>query len=239
MTIYGRSREDLKRIAPIVRDNFEMNMLMYAAKQGLSSNISLLKTRIAEIEENKFNMELELENQKVLLTKLKDMASADPNNIQDNIVLHFDNASTNKAYLPWEYQARATQANQIYIEEAIRTNQKKESHYTVLIEHNKKLLNDIMNNSTSYDNVQELHSFLNNITSDYQDTEFNDYLYSYINNIEDAISTYTPLIENPKIHSVPKNIIKKSSIVFLALLIITMFLSFLLVAAQKNRGPAS
>jgi hypothetical protein len=239
MTVNGNSGEDMRKISPIVRGNFEMNLLTYVAKQELSNNISMLKTRIAEIEENKYSTELELDGQKTILTKLKNMASVDTNPIREGIVLQFDNASENRAYLPSEYQARAAQANIIYIEEAIRTNQKKNSHYKALIDLNEKLLNDIRNSTSSYDNVQEFLSFLINITGDYQNTEFNYYLNAYINTVENAISVYTPIIENPEIYPVPKDILKKSSIVFLTLLIITMFLAFLLEAVQKKRGPAS
>lgn len=239
MTINGRSQEDMQRISSIVRDNYEMNLLMYSVKQELSNNISEFKAKIAEIEENKFNIELELDSQKTILTKLKNMASADSNNIQNGIVLHFDNICENRAYLPWAYQVKATDANIIYIEETIRTNQKKYNHYKALIGLNEKLLDDIRNNTSSHDNVQELHSFLINITGNYQDTELNNYLNTYINKIENVISTYTPLVEKPKIYTIPRDTIKKSTIVFLTLLVITMFLAFLLEAVQKNRSPAS
>jgi len=239
MTINGRSQEDMQRISSIVRDNYEMNLLMYSVKQELSNNISEFKAKIAEIEENKFSIELELDSQKTILTKLKNMASADSNNIQNGIVLHFDNICENRAYLPWAYQVKATDANIIYIEETIRTNQKKYNHYKALIGLNEKLLDDIRNNTSSHDNVQELHSFLINITGNYQDTELNNYLNTYINKIENVISTYTPLVEKPKIYTVPRDTIKKSTIVFLTLLVITMFLAFLLEAVQKNRSPAS
>lgn len=239
MTVNGRSSNDMKRISSIVRDNFETNLLTYAAKQELTGNISNLKTQIAEFEQNKFSVEMELESQKTLLTKLKNMGSANTNHIRDSIVLQFDNANENRAYLPWEYQARAAEANIIYIEETIRTNQKKDSHYKALIDLNEKLLNDIRNSTSSYDTVQEFHSFLTGITGDYQNTEFNNYLNSYINKIENAISAYTPLVENPNTSFVPKEIFKRSSIVFLTLLIITMFLAFLLEAVQKKRDPAS
>jgi len=237
ITVNGNSGEDMRKISSIVRDNFETNLLTHAAKQELNNNISMLKTKIALMEENKFSIDLELDSQKTILTKLKNMASTDQNNIRDGSVLQFNNASENRAFLPWEYQARAAQANIIYIEEAIRSNLKKNSYHKTLIELNEKLLNDIRN--STFDNTQEFHSFLTNITSDYQNTEFDNYINSYINKMENAISAYTALIENPKIDFASKDILKKSSTVFLLLLIMTMFLAFLLEVAQKNRVPAS
>ncbi len=237
MTVNGDSGQDMRKISSIVRDNFETNLLTYAAKQESSNNISMLKSRIAEIEENNYNTELELDGQKTILTKLKNMASADPNNIRDGLVPHSDNAGANKAYQPRVYQVRAAEANIISIEETVRTNQKKYCHYKALIELNEKLLNDIRNNT--FDNAREFHSFLINTTGNYQSTEFENYLNSYINKMENAISANTALIENPKIDFASKDIFKKSSIVFLLLLIMTMFLAFLLEAAQKNRGPVS
>ncbi len=237
MTVNGKSGEDIEKISSIVRDNFETNLLTYAAKQELSSNISILKTRIADIEGNRFSIELELDNQKTILTKLKNMASADTNKIRDGIVLQFDNAYENRAFLPWEYQARAAEANIIYIEETIKSNLKKTSHCKTLIELNEKLLNDLRKSAPG--NTLEFNSFLINMKGNYQNTEFENYVNSYINELENAISAYTPLIENPKIVFASKSILKKSTIIFILLLIISMFLAFLLEAAQKNRGPAS
>ena len=53
--------------------------------------------------------------------------------------------------------------------------------------------------------------------------------------MENVISAYTALIENPKIDFASKYILKKSTIVFVLLLIMTMFLAFLLEVVQKNR----
>ena len=239
MTINGSSRDNMQRISSIVRDNFETNLLTYAAKQELTSNISNLKTKINEFEQNKFNLEMELDSQKTLVTKLKNIASADSNSIRDGIVLHFDKTGENKAYLPWEYQARAAQANIIYCEEALRTNQKKNNHYKALIDLNEKLLNDIRNSTSLYNNAQEFHAFLINITGNYQNMEFDNYLNTYINKMDNAISAYTPLVENPKIYFIPKNILKKSVIVFLLLLIVAIFLALLLEVVPKNRYPTS
>jgi hypothetical protein len=161
MTVHGTSRQDLRKISSIVKDNFEINLLMYAAKQELSDNISLLKTRIAETEENKYGTKVELE---------------------------------------------------------------------------KKLLKDIENGT--FDNTQEFHSFLIDLRENYRNTEFENYLNSYINKMENAISAYTALIENPKIDIASKYILKKSTIVFVLLLIMTMFLAFLLEVAQKSQRPA-
>ena len=237
MTVNGKSGEDIEKISSIVRDNFETNLLTYAAKQKLISNISILNTRIADIEGNRFSIELELDNQKTILTKLTNIASADTNKIRDGIVLQFDNANENRAFLPWEYQARAAEVNIIYIEETISANQKKTSHYKTLIELNGKLLNDLRKSAPG--NTLEFNSFLINMKGNYQNTEFENYVNSYINEMENAISAYTPLIENPRIAFASKSILKKSTIVFVLLLIISMFLVFLLEAAQKNRGPAS
>ena len=239
LTINGKSQEDMQKISSIVKDNFKTNLLIYFAKKEISNNLYELKTKIAEIEENKFNKELELDSQKIILTKLKNMESADSNDIQNDIILNFDNIYENRAYLPLTYQIKAAHADIIYIEETIRTNQKKHNYYNALVSLNEKLLDNITNNISSYNTVQEFHLFLTNITSNYQNTELNSYLNAYINKIENIISTYTPLVEKPKIYTVPKDTIKKSTIVFLILLAITMFIAFLLETVIKSRDSAS
>jgi len=239
MTIIGSPEEDMQRISSIVRDNFEKILPIYSVKQGLNSTIAELKARMADIDESRFGLELELERKKAISAKLKNLKPTDPNKIPSGIVLQFDNVSQNSEYLPLVYQIQVTDANIIDLEERITTNQKMYDYYNSLLSLNERLLDQVRNKTSSFYTIQEFHAFLSNMVSDYEDKGLVDYLNAYIKKIENTISTNIPVVERPKVHLIPKGTTKKSVIVFAALLIIAMFGAFLLEAVQKSQAQAS
>jgi hypothetical protein len=82
--------------------------------------------------------------------------------------------------------------------------------------------------------------FATGLVGEYQgEEELMHYLNAYIKKIENAISANTPIVEEPRIYSVPKGSLKKTVIVFVALLMITTFGAFLLEAVRKSGGPGS
>lgn len=239
MTIVGRPRKDMQRISSIVRDNFEKVIPIYSVKEELSSAIAKFKSEMADIEENKFSLELELEREKAILTKLKNLAPADPNKIPGHIILQFDNINGNSKYLPLAYQIQAAESKIIDIEETINANQQKYNYCRDLLSLNEKLFDEVKNKTSSYYDIREFHSFLTNIVSDNEDEEFMPYLNAYIKKIENAISANTPFVEKPRIYPVPKDTVKKTGIVFTVLLIVTTFAAFLSEAIQKSQAPAA
>ena len=86
MTITGRPRKDIEKISSIIRDNFEKVIPIYDTKQELNTTIIDLKTEMADIEERKFDLELELKRKKAISEKLKKMEPADSNETLDGIV---------------------------------------------------------------------------------------------------------------------------------------------------------
>jgi hypothetical protein len=234
ITIAGRDQEDLQGISSFVRDNFETLLSMYFALKILNNDILWFKLKTADIEEQKFNLELELDRKKAILQKLKAMASADSNNIPQGIVLHIDNVRGSSEILPWAYQVQVADANIIYLEETIRTNQKRYDHYKALLSLNENLFDEIKNNAPSYNTTEEFYTFLTDTLGNYQSTEVNDYINAYTHNIENVISNNTALVENPRINPIPRGTIKKSMVVFAALFMITIIITFFLEAARKS-----
>jgi hypothetical protein len=239
VTIIGSPEEDMQRISSILRDNFERVVPIYCVKQELSGAIAKFKSKIANIEENKFSLELDLERKKAFLTRLKDLEPADSNEIPGNIILQFDNISKNSEYLPLAYQVQITDANIIKIEETIKANQEKYNYYKRLISLNERLFDEVKNKTSSYYNIQQFHSFLTGIVNDHEDKELADYLNAYIKRIENTASTNIPVVEKPNVHLVPKNIVKKITVLFAALLLIMTLAAFLLEAVKEKRAPAS
>lgn len=239
LTIIGSPEQDMQRISSIVRDNFENIIPIYSLREELSSTIAGFKAEMADIKENSFSLELELGRKRAILKKMKNLQPSDPNKIPSGIILQIDEIKQNSEYLPLAYQIQATDVNIINIEETIKANQEKYNYYNNLISLNEKLFNEVKNKISSYYTIQEFHSFLANMIGDYTEKELADYLNAYTKRIENTISINIPVIEKPSVYLIPKGAVKKSAVLFVALLIITSFVVLLLEAVLKNRIPAS
>ncbi len=237
VTIIGRPAEDVQRMSTIVRDNLEKVIPMYFVKEHLSDVVATLKTEMADIEENKFSLELELERKKTISAKLKALASAETGMAPTGLVVHFESVRENSEYLPLPYQVQATDANIINIEQTVRADQEKYNYYGGLLSLNERLLEEVSNKMSSYYTIEEFHSFLTQTMGDYESSELRDYLSAYVKRIENIMSAGTPIVEKPGISPVPKGSLKKTGIAFVALLMMTTFGAFLLEAAPKSRKP--
>jgi len=234
MTVMGRPKKDMEKISSIVRDNFEKVIPMYSVQKGLCSAIIHLRTEMADIEGNKFNLELELKRKKAISKKLKKMEPADSNNIPGGIILQFSRVAQSSEYLPLAYQIQANISNIIDLEERIGTDQEKYDYYKNLLSLNEKLFVPLKNKTSSYYTIQEFRSSLTDIVNNYEDKELIDYLNAYIKKIENVISTNTPVVEKPRVDPIPKGAVKKSTVVFAVLLMITTLTAFLLEGIQKR-----
>jgi hypothetical protein len=240
MTIVGDSHEDMENISLIIRDNFENILPIYNARQELGVDIIALKDNIADIQRERFGLELELEKKRAISAKLKNLEPADSNRIPSRIILQFDNVAQNSEYLPLAYQIQATDTNIVNIEETIRENQKKFSYYERLVSLNERLVSEMENQSSSYYTIQKFHSWLTDLAGQYKDRELADYLSAYIKRIENVISRNTPVVEKPSVNFIPRRSAKnRSTIVFVSFLVITTFAAFLIETVQKRKKPDS
>ena len=235
ITIIGRHQEELKKISTIVKNNLEAHLLIYFKSKELNNDIVLLKADMAEIEKDSFNLEMELDRKKAILHRLRNINSSDSNNIPQSFVLHFDNIRGNSEFLPMEYQIQVIDANIIYIEETLFSNQKKYDYYNTLISLSENLLEKIKNNASSFNTAQEFTIFVANSVSNYTKTELNDFVTAYIQNISNIVFNNIPLEEKPAISVIQRDIVKKSIVVCAVLLMTTTLIAFLKEAVQKNK----
>jgi len=239
MSIVGRPRKDMQRICSIARENFEKVMPIYSVKEELSNTIAKFKAAMADIEKSRFSRMLELKRKRAISAKLKNVGPADSNGVLANVILHFDNVRQNSEYLPLAYQVQAADANIIYIEESIIADQEKYNYYESLVNLNERLLAEVMDKTSSHYAIQGFHSSLTDIVNNYEDKELADYLSAYIKRLENVMSTNTPVIEKPRVYPAPKGTVKKSVVVFAALLMITTFAVLLFEVVQQRQAPAS
>ena len=234
MTITGQPFEDMQRISSIVKDNFENIIPMYSIRQELNTIITDLKTEMAEMEQNRFEMSLEVKNKKAILTKLRDIKPDDSEKAANDITLQFENVGRNSAYLPLPYQIQATESLLITLEESIKSDEEKYSYYDSVLKLNERIFDEIRKKKTPYYSTRQFHPFLLGIVDEYN-KEIQDYLKAYTKKIENTMFANIPVIEEPKIYPVPKGTIRKSSVVFAISLIVMTFAAFLLEAVDKGR----
>jgi hypothetical protein len=152
---------------------------------------------------------LELKRKRAILAKLKNVGPTDSNGIPTGVILHFDKVRQNSEYLSLAYQVQAADANIINIEEVIIADQEKYNYYESLLNLNERLLAEVRDKASSHYAVQEFHSFLTNIIGEYEDDELADYLYAYIKQIQNMISTKIPIVENQWCIQFPNLLLRK------------------------------
>lgn len=196
---------------------------------------------MANIEEARYTLDLELGRKKVTLEKLKKSGSEDLDKLPSDIVLQFDNVGDNSAFLPLSYQTQAAETQIINLEEQIRANKEKYDYSAGLLKLNEKLFSYVKKVMPSYSTLEQFHSFLTNTLAGYNENnqQLLDYLKAYIKRIENKIANVIPLVERPKVYPIAKGTVKKSAIVFVIALMISVFAAFLLEGLKKSQVQAS
>jgi len=238
MTIIARPKEDIPVIASVVRDNLENLIPVYLVEEELNTAATEWRTKMADIEENKFDLELDLKINRSILAKLKDIKAGTSDENESKITLQFDVGSGGE-YLPLGYQIQAAESKIVQLEENIRADREKYNYYKDLLALNEKLSAELKDKASSHYTIQQFHSFLTNLIDSYNNKKLKGYLNSYIKKVENKISASAPVTENPEVYEVPRGAIKKSAIVFAVSLMMSILIAFLLEGIQKNRARTS
>ncbi len=234
----GRPKERLIKMASVVRENIEEVMPMYSIQREVINTINEYRAKMGDIEKSRFDIELDLKRNKAVLAKLKEIEVGVLDKTEDNVTLQFD-VGSNSEYLPLKYQVQAAESQLIYLEKQIVMNEANYEYYKNLLALNEKLAEELTSNISSYYTIQQFHSYLTELVASYETKELKDYLASYIKGIENRISVSVPVLENPKIYSIAKGTAKKSGIVFVIALMISVFVAFLGEGLKKIQAQVS
>lgn len=256
MSVGAKSGENVQKIASVYRKNFEQIVPLYSVKEELNAGIMNLKDKMAVIEEARYTLDLQLEREKSTLEKLKNSGSESSDKPPSNIVLQFNmepskvkgpnelqnsqNVGDNSAYLPLPYQVQAEETQIINLEEQIRANKEMYGYYADLLNLNEKLFDYVKKAIPSYYTLEQFRLFLSNTLEEYKDhQEISDYLKAYIKKIENKIAGATPLVEKPRVYLVARGTVRKTAIVFMIALMISIFVAFLREGRGRSPTQAS
>jgi hypothetical protein len=250
ITITSRSRQDVEVIASVVTGNFEYVLPLYAIRIDLKDLIRRLQTSAAEIEDNRFTLAMDLEEQQARYEKLKALespgsdggasqasASGDQTTLtpadQDKLVLQFSDVESTREFLPLAYQMRALQSRIIDLQETIKSNKDRYDYCVMVLEATGKLLSQVEQRILTPYTVEQFLGFVGEQLLASKDSSLADYLKSYIRKTENLVSANTRAGESPVIYPVPKHLAGRSALVFVASL---MVLTFVSVLAEYGRG---
>lgn len=232
MTIFAKQRNDIYTVSSVIRDNLENVIPVYMVEEHLNVNTRRLRSQIADIEENWFDLELALKTNKTVLAKLKNIQSPVSDRNAGRFTLQLDIGEKTE-YLPLEYQIQAVESKTIQIEGEVATNEKIYNYYQNLLALNEKLLVELTNKTSSYYTIKQFLSFLTDLADSYKDKELKSYLNSYIKRIENRMSARGPITKKPTIYIAGDATVRKSAFVFVISLAISVFAAFLFEGIRK------
>ena len=238
LTITGNSKNNIPKISAVVRDNFEKVVPLYIIQESLSSDIREYKTKMSDLEENKFDQEIELQKKKAILVKMKKISSTKSDAGKTSISLQFD-IGGEVQYLPIEYQIQAIESKLLHLEEEIKESHVRYDYHKVLLAVNKNLLADLKDKTDSGYTIQEFLAFLAALSDSSENTVSKSFLNLFTRKIENRISISSPVAEEPNIYPVTRGTVRKSGVVFVIALLLSMFAAFLSEGLKKSHAQAS
>ena len=242
VTITVTSLKDISIISLVIRDNLENIIPVYLIAEQLSVGMRGLRANMADIEKEKFALQLVLDKSEAILAKLKKAKTEPADRTASDIMLQFDVGGRSE-YLPIEYQIQTAESKTIQLEETAKYNEEKYKYYEDLLSLNERLLAQIRSRSSSAYTIHQFQSFLIELTKEFEQQELKDYLKdylsSYVKGVENRIAVSAPVTEEPRIYAVSRGIVKKTTIVFAVLLMLTTLAAFLLESIKKSQAQVS
>ena len=236
MTIKGKPLDGLRKMALVIKDNFEEVTPLYMIQEQLSTDIREYNTRLANIESSKFALELELKNKTEMLAELKKIDVTTLGKKEGEIVLQFDVGGRSQ-YLPLSYQIQAIESKIVELQGKLKADVDSYKYFNDLLALDANViaeLNSKLDSDKDY-TISMFKLFLADLVGKYKKPELKNYLTSYIKKIENRISVGSPVSENPGVYPVAKGTVKKTALVLVVALVLSIFISFLLEGVRNKK----
>ena len=240
VTIAGKSMQDMYKLSSVIRDNIENTLPLYMAQEQLSTSIKEYNNKLADIENNRFSLELALKNSNEILTELKKVNTSTFDNKQESVVLQFsENVGDQSQYLPLSYQIHAAESKTVQLKGEIKANENQYEYYKDLLDLNNKILAELGDKLPSGYTTEQFRTFLTRLIASYEKPQLKDHLNSYIRKVENRMVNSRPITEKPKINPVAKGIVKKSGAVLVIVFMVSVFSAFLREGFEKDGNRIS
>jgi hypothetical protein len=223
VTIVARPEKAVPKIATVIKQNLKSELSLHTIKSELVELSRGFKSKLAQIEQARFDLQLTIDRERATLEKLKSLRTEDWATASKNIILQFNNVPDDSQYLPLGYRLEVVQARVVELQEAITEQQKKYDYYQDVLAVNERLLAQLQQQMSHGWTIEQYHSFLMSLLPEYTSQHLADYLKAYVKNIETVMLSAAPVVENPAVYLIPKGFISKTALVFVASLLAAMF----------------
>lgn len=237
--VFGSSEPEVRKVAAIVMGNVESVLPIYDIRKDLKESMQRYRLLAAEIEDTRFELTLELQQEQTKLEKLNTVDGAVPEATQSGIVLQFDDVQKSREFLPLSYQVRAVQSTIIDMQETLAANAKKYEFYLQVLDLNGRLLSRIEESILTDYTAEQFIGSLHERLQPCEEGALADYLKSYIRKTENLILVNTRAGEKPVVYPVRKGIVKNSGLVFAVSLMMAVLVAVLSEHRRRLSVPRS
>jgi LPS O-antigen subunit length determinant protein (WzzB/FepE family) len=236
--VIGDSKEEVAGASAVVTGSIENVLPIYDIRNALKESVQQFRIRAAEIEDNRFTLQLDLEKEKAKLEKLQNLGGAPAEASEGNLVLQFTDVQGSRDFLPLSYQVRAVQSRIIDLQETLTSNAEKYDHYLQVLDLNDKLLEKLdAGLLTDYTTGQFLQ-FLGEQLLACKEEAVSDYLKSYLRKTENLIQVNRRASEKPVVYPIARHVARNSVLTLVLFLMVAAFGAVLLEYRQGRFGPS-
>jgi len=222
--ITGGSREIVTKVAGVITDNFEKVLPIYDIRNDVQESIRKFTTLAAEIEEKRFALTLDLQQEQAKLEKLEALGEAPSEGAGGNITIQFTDVQESREFLPLPYQRRAVQSKIIDVQAMLDSDTKKYAYYDGVLKLNDRIFQEIERGIPTYYTVEQFFEFLGGEFLECQkDASVADYMKSYIRKTQNLVQVNTRAGERPVVYPLPKRMVSRAVLTLVVFLMVTAF----------------
>jgi len=227
----------LEHVATIGRTNFEQAIHVTRQKEELVRKIVALRNNLANIEETRYLLSLQLQRKLSGLDKLRKAKLEASGKAAGDVILQFNIGSGESDYLPLSYQVQAAQTQIIHLEEEIQTNIEKYAYYGDLLSVNETLLERLTKASEQSFAMGRFHASLIEELAGYTEEmqHVRDSLAAYVKHIENEMAAVVPVVDKPAVHAVARRMVIRTGLVFAIACLLSIFAAFMGEGLRRKR----
>ncbi len=227
------SKEKVAALGEIVRENMENVLVLHDIINALLQAVSETRSRMAEVEENRFTRDLALSRQKSTLERLKQLEQL-PTVDGGAIALQFSLVGQTE-FLPLSFHISSTEKNIVELEEQARWDAQTYEYHRNLL----GVQNDLLGAATSVlQSSRSPEEFVRYVSQEAQDqptAEIRDYLAAYMKRLENRVSTRAPVTELPSVRRTTAGRLRTMGVIMSACLIAFIGAAFVAEAVGQGR----